>query len=150
MQDELTLTQQVEQLQAAYADFLTMTRAYPETLRTTHGACGEWSAKEVIAHLNGWFAEALRRYRAFGRGSGEMDYNIDAFNKVSVWQRRSLTYDEVVAELENRVQEFIETVQQLTPEQIERDERYAKWVNILLHEAQTHGAQLKTFQEENQ
>lgn len=147
MHKEPSLTEMIDTMEDAYEAFLSLARAYPAGLRTRSGACGEWSAQQVLAHLCGWFAEGQRRYRAFGRGTGDMQYNIDAFNRVSLWQRRSMTYDELIAELERRMRGFVQAARGLTPQQIEREERYVQWLHSMTREARLHADQLRAFHE---
>lgn len=149
MQPENTFTEIIANFESAYAEFFATARDYPEALRTRSGVCGVWSPKELLAHFSGWFVEALRRYRAYARGSGEIEYNVDAFNQVSIWQRRSMTYDEVVAELETLVVQVAEAARQVPAEQAQRDERYAYWLREMTREAHEHGEELRTFQETN-
>ncbi len=149
MQVENPIRERIARMEAAYADLLALARTYPPPLRTRSGACGEWSAQQVLAHLCGWFAEARRRYRAFQRGSGDMRYNVDAFNIVSLWQRRSLTYEQILAELEAQVRDFAALASQIPPERLARDPRYVEWLDGLTREALEHAAQLSAFQEEH-
>lgn len=149
LQPENTFAEIITNFEAAYAEFFATARDYPQNLHTKGGVCGVWSPKELLAHFSGWLVEALRRYRAYARGSGEMEYNVDAFNQLSVWQRRSLTYDEVVAELETLVAQVAEAARKIPAEQIERDERYAYWLREMTREAHEHGEELRTFQEAN-
>ncbi|MCA9912776.1 MAG: maleylpyruvate isomerase N-terminal domain-containing protein [Anaerolineae bacterium] len=149
MQPENTFAEIIVNFETAYAEFFATAHDYPQALRTASGVCGVWSPKELLAHFSGWIAEAMRRYRAYPRGSGEMDYNVDAFNQVSVWQRRSMTYDEVVAELETLVAQLAEMARQIPAAQIERDYRYAYWLREMTREAHEHGEELRAFQEIN-
>lgn len=128
--------------EAASAAFFAKAQRVPGARQRQPGACGDWSAQNILAHLEGWAAEALRRYARYPYGVGKINYNIDAFNAVSVRRRASVDYDEVLALLQTRCAVLLEAARARSDEQHIQDGRYLEWLRILTHEFETHGAQL--------
>lgn len=145
----VALSAALEKFQQAYDDFFTVVDAYPLELYDATGACGDWSARDIIAHMAGWVVEALRRFRRYGRGTSDFIYNTDAFNEVSLWLRRDDDYETVLEELHTRVDELLAFLDQL-PEQRHSDDRYAEWLQTLSNDAQRHAADLRQFQQAQQ
>jgi len=129
----------------AYARFFELLETVPDRLQSQPGACGHWSPHDIVAHLSGWVIEAQRRYRRFPRGTGQVVYNIDVFNQMSVRTRRGKPWGALVEELRRAVRTLTEKAQQLSPDQIARDDRYAEWLGIMAQDVQQHGHQLRDF-----
>lgn len=134
--------QALAQFKKSYNDLLDLSARYPVMQREQAGVCGVWSPREVLAHLCGWLAEARRRYQRFPRGASDMQYAVDAFNEVSVWQRRNHTWDAVVDELYARYEALLTMAEALTPEQRKRDNRYQNWLEALTRDCDAHVVQL--------
>lgn len=132
----------VRAFEATAETFFATAKGVPGARQLEPGCCGTWSAQAVLAHLEGWAAEALRRYARYPYGAGKIDYNIDAFNAVSVRRRTSMDYDEVLALLQTRCASLLEIARARSDEQHAQDGRYLEWLRILMHEFETHGAQL--------
>lgn len=128
--------------EAAAETFFATAQGVPGARQHQPGACGDWSAQNILAHLEGWAAEAQRRYARYPYGVGKINYNIDAFNAVSVRRRVSMDYDEVLALLQTRCASLLETARARSEAQHIQDGRYLEWLRILMHEFETHGAQL--------
>lgn len=139
--------EQLQNFEEAYTTFINLVETYPFDLQTKSGACGEWSAREVVAHINGWFIEAQRRYRRYAKGTGNIEYNIDAFNQVSLWLCRDKDYEQLVDELKTLSTELAQMARDVPDVYRERDHRYAEWLEAMAREAQTHGDQLRAFAE---
>jgi hypothetical protein len=133
------------EFEAAFQKLIAVAENYPEALQTKAGACGTWSAREVLAHFSGWLVEALRRYSRYERGTGHVQYNKDAFNEVSIWLRREADYEMMLQELRDRVGKLSNLAQNLTEAQIQHEARYAEWLTSLAQEAREHTSQLEEF-----
>lgn len=145
--DASPLAADIQAYEAAYATFFQRAAAYPAHLQHIAGVCGVWSAHDVLAHLSGWTVEAKRRYQRYAEGTGDMQYNVDAYNQISVWQRRERSYAEVLAELRTLVAELAALASEVTEAQLQRDDRYRYWLIELTREAHEHGSELQTFLE---
>ncbi|QPC83977.1 maleylpyruvate isomerase N-terminal domain-containing protein [Phototrophicus methaneseepsis] len=132
--------------EAAYQDLFDLLARYPASRRQKKGACGDWSPQQVVAHLSGWIAEAKRRYPRFATGTGNVVYNLDVFNDVSVRRRRDYNWAHTVAELERLVGELAAMARQVTPQQAGQDDRYREWLDSLTEDCRQHTAQLLAFE----
>lgn len=143
---ETTFTEHLAKFQEASTEFIRLAESYPKALQTQLGACGEeWSAREVLAHINGWLVEAQRRYPRYATGTGKVDYNIDVFNQVSVWLRDGKGFEEILDELKRLSSKMAEMASAINPIYLEKDERYEKWLTIFLEEYEEHSQQLRDF-----
>ena len=84
----------------AHATFQHVANALSLPHRDQAGGCGEWTPKQVAAHLAGWDREAARALLALVTGAPE-DFviGIDAFNRASVDARRHLSWDSTCLDL---------------------------------------------------
>ena len=130
--------------QQAYQKLFAILSDYPEGLQTESGVCGTWSPQQVVMHLSGWLIEAQRRFKRYP-ATGDIQYNVDVFNDVSLWDREKQTWERSVEELQREHQKLLEIAQGLNDYQIERDGRYAEWLTMMTQEAQTHGTALAAF-----
>jgi hypothetical protein len=140
-----TFKANIAEFEAAYHTLFTIAETYPENLRTQAGACGTWSAQDVLAHLAGWIVESLRRYPRYALGTADMHYNKDAFNEVSIWLRRDRDYETILSELREVAAKLAQMAQTIAEAQLKRDSRYAEWLTTLTHEAHEHATQLEEF-----
>jgi hypothetical protein len=100
-----------DELLAAHTRFIEVAVKLDVRLRSELGVCGAWSPKEVVAHLVGWDAEAVRGFGMLV--SDQMDVfvpvdndAIDVFNAQSVEARRDLSWDAVMGELKTTQQDL--------------------------------------------
>ncbi|MEL6528080.1 MAG: hypothetical protein AAFQ07_20445, partial [Chloroflexota bacterium] len=102
---------------------------------------------DVVAHLNGWFVEGQRRFRRFPKGTGKVEYNVDTFNKVSLWLREGKDYEDLLTELDTLSTQFVASLRDLPSARLEREPRYADWLEDLTREMKDHRAQMMAFLE---
>lgn len=144
---EKTFLEKFAQFQVAYASFLDITSRYSDAIQTETGVSGDWSAREVVAHINGWIVEALRRFPRFAKGTGDIKYNIDAFNAVSIWLRDGKDFDQLIDELQQLMIKVSGFVAEIDDLYTNRDARYGEWLDILTEQAEIHGEELQQFLE---
>lgn len=132
------------EFEMVYQNLIAVAEKLPESAQTTAGVCGTWSAREVLAHLAGWVVEALRRYPRYAIGTGEIQYNTDAFNAVSVWSRDGKLYDEILDEVRDGSTKLVTFARGLSEAEIQRNgQRYAEWLTRLASDAREHTQQLQ-------
>jgi hypothetical protein len=87
----------------AQDDVLAATEALPWDCRERSGACGTWTAREVVVHLAAWDREAVVRLKALLRepGTPDVTYDVDGFNAdaVAAAPPDAVPWAEAVAEL---------------------------------------------------
>jgi hypothetical protein len=92
----MTRDQILRKLEAAWRDFEdSYAGLTPEQLRTP-GVAGEWSVRDIIAHVTWWEEEALKHLPVIRRGERPPRYavqygGIDAFNALRTAERRALS-----------------------------------------------------------
>ncbi len=138
----------VEEFESAYAALFQLIERCPVVKREQPGACGTWSAREVLAHCSGWMVELQRRYDHYDAGNLEgIRYDFDTFNAGSVNERAALDWDETVSELRARVQAAITRAQALSPEVTAANDRYDRWLRVLAEDCREHTDGLQAFVE---
>ena len=145
--NETTFAEQLQKFQQAFHTLISIAEQYPPDSQTIPGVTGEWSAREVLAHINGWLVEAQRRFPRYAKGTGNIDYNIDAFNAVSIWLRNGKDFEQILDETGILVTKMVDMANEVADVYIERDNRYGEWLDTLSKEAGNHGEQLRTFLE---
>ncbi|HWV34682.1 MAG TPA: maleylpyruvate isomerase N-terminal domain-containing protein, partial [Thermomicrobiales bacterium] len=78
---------------AAYADL-------PDEMLLISGVCGDWSIRDLIAHVTWWDAEALKHLPLVLAGGRPPRYadvygGIDAFNALKTEEKRALSLEDV-------------------------------------------------------
>lgn len=115
---------------AAYEAFQAAAWALPFACREAPGACGTWTAREVICHSTGWEAAALQRLRLIRSDPTvpDQDYDDDQFNAAAVAARQGQSWLQALADLaltHARLRAFLATV---LPAVALADSRYAAWM----------------------
>jgi hypothetical protein len=82
-------------------EFVALLDTIPAELRERPGACGVWSARELVAHCAGWEWEAARRLRLIAADPTlpHAVYRIDGFNAASVAARAQQDWSRTLDEL---------------------------------------------------
>ena len=141
----MTLNEAITTFQEAQHEFIGSLNTLPVAKQEQSGARGVWSPKDVIAHLTGWMQEAMRRYPRYALGTGDIKYNIDAYNALNVRLRRLHSYDAVLAEFHHVADQWMAMANAVTLQQHEHDKRYAHWLTSLARELREHGEQMAAF-----
>jgi hypothetical protein len=95
---------------------------------TEPGITGDWSVKDILAHVTTWEEEALKYLPLIIEGRRPPRYitygGIDAFNAQSTEQKRSLSLSDVLRQLEEIHSRLIDYVQSVPEEQFTRETRF--------------------------
>ena len=139
--------EQRSRLARAYADFLDTVGALSPEVRERPGACGEWSAKDVVSHSSGWDEEAVARLVAIRDDPGLPDrsYDVERFNASAVSARRPLSWDAALAELQETHRRLAALLASVTPEEARRDPRFGEWAEGRATDFAFHAAQLREW-----
>ena len=96
---------------------------------TAPGAVGDWSVKDLLAHLIFWEQAPVRALRAEASGEpGQLppdDEGVDRLNARAVAERRERPPAEVLTEFERSYHELLEVVEPLSDEDLNDPGRYA-------------------------
>ncbi|MEM8535900.1 MAG: maleylpyruvate isomerase N-terminal domain-containing protein [Chloroflexota bacterium] len=112
-------------LSVAYTDFLQTANQLDVAKRDQSGVCGEWTPREVVAHLTGWDA-SLCSFITDPEGF-DPPYDAHAFNAQSVAKRQSLAWEAVVDELERNFADLERAIATITPE-MKPYQRVCSWM----------------------
>ncbi len=132
-----------------YLDFVSACETLAPMLHEQPDACGTWSPRQVIAHLAGWYSEATRRYAEMIERPGESRYyDIDAFNAQSVAVRASLTWDDMLRDLQRWHAALMASAACLTLQTLSTTAGFAEWLDNTGEDCAFHAAQLRTWARE--
>jgi uncharacterized protein (TIGR03083 family) len=82
-----------------YTHTLALIEAISPEQATKPGACGDWSARDVVAHFTGWHPEGQAKLQSVLDDTYERTkYDFDAFNAESVAARKHMSWQEIVEE----------------------------------------------------
>lgn len=121
------LARLLAQIETAWAAFNASFAGLSVAEMTEPGVVGDWSVKDILAHVNTWEGEALtylpviiagrtpRRYMTYG--------GIDAFNALMTEQKRGLALAEARRQLADTHQRLIAYIEGAPVEQFSRQTR---------------------------
>src|SRR5512145_458062 len=98
----------------------------PESRLTEPGVTGDWSVKDILAHVTTWEEEALKYLPLILAGGRPPQYSkkyggINAFNTQMTEQKRSLSLSEVLRQLDETHRRRIDYIQSVPEEQFARE-----------------------------
>lgn len=99
------------------------------------GVTGDWSVKDILAHVSGWEAEALKYLPHILEGVRPPRYSvlyggIDAFNAQMAEQKRRLTLSEVRDQLDETHRKLVEYIQSIPEEQFVSETRFRRRLRL--------------------
>jgi uncharacterized protein (TIGR03083 family) len=122
-------------IEQAWADLQAAYAGLSETEMNRPGVTGEWSVKDILAHVTTWEEEALKSLPIIQRGERPERYSvlyggIDAFNAQMAEQKRELPLQQVMAELEATHRRLLELVANAPDEQITTETRFRRRLRL--------------------
>jgi hypothetical protein len=99
------------------------------------GVIGEWSVKDILAHITTWEVEALKVLPLIIQGGKPPRYStqyggIDAFNAQMSRQKRSLSLDEVLRQFDEVHGQLIDRVQSAPEDLFTRETRFRRRLRL--------------------
>jgi Mycothiol maleylpyruvate isomerase N-terminal domain len=132
----------------AHTTFQHVAAALPSDCRDQTGVCGQWTPKQVAAHLAGWEREAARALQALLAGAPEdLVSDIDVFNHASVDARTHLSWEGTCWELHTAhesLQRAIDAIIQAYAPAL----GYLSWMEGRIVDYEVHTAQLRAWLQE--
>jgi uncharacterized protein (TIGR03083 family) len=120
--------QLLKKLDAAWAELTESYDGLPESQLTKPVVIGDWSVKDILAHVTTWEEEALKYLPLIIEGGQPPLYTtyggLDAFNAQRTEQKRALSLSEVLKQLEETHRRLIAYVQSVPEEQFTRETRF--------------------------
>jgi hypothetical protein len=102
---------------------------------TEPGVTGDWSVKDILAHVSWWEEEALKHLPLILQGGRPPRYSvlyggIDAFNARMTEQRRGLALSEVLRHLDETHLRLVAYVQNAPEEQLVSENRFRRRLRL--------------------
>jgi len=94
-----------------------------------HGVTGNWSVRDIIAHVTSWDEEALKHLPLILKGGKPPRYSvtyggIDAFNAVMTERKKDFSLSEVLTQLDETHSQLIDLIQSTPDDQSIRETRF--------------------------
>lgn len=106
----------VEDFKTAREDFIKAVEAFPVN-RRGELVLGDWSLKDLLAHLNGWWFHQTEVLEKFKQGvEAERPSDVNGFNEQSVLARRDMGWEEVYEEFNKAGSDLIDRYSGLSEE----------------------------------
>src|SRR5258708_4700019 len=120
--------QLLKKLDAAWAELEESYDGLSASHLTKPGVTGDWSVKDILAHVTTWEEEALKYLPLIIEGGKPPLYKtyggLDAFNAQKAEQKRDLSLSEVLNQLEETHRQLIAYVQSVPQEQFTQETRF--------------------------
>jgi hypothetical protein len=99
------------------------------------GVTGEWSVKDLIAHVTSWEEEALKHLPTILEGKRPPRYSvtyggIDAFNAQVMAQKKTLSLTEVLHQRDETHRRLIDFIQRVPEEQFTSETRFRRRLKL--------------------
>lgn len=121
----------LKRLDKAWAAFKESYAGLSDSQLTEAGAMGDWSVKDILAHVTTWEGEAIKYLPLIIKGDRPPRYStmyggIDAFNAQMAEQKRDLPLSEVLRQLDEIHRRLIDYVQGVPEEHFTRETRFRR------------------------
>jgi DinB superfamily len=124
----------LRRLDAAWAAFRESYAGLSDSQLTEPGVTGDWSVKDILAHVTTWEGEALKYLPliiAGGRPPRYVKYGgIDAFNAKTTEAKRGLSLPDVLRQLDDTHHRLIDFLQRTPEAQFTRDTRFRRRLRL--------------------
>lgn len=130
-----TLDDLINEIEAHWSDLAGAARGISDADMSRPGTAGDWSLKDVFAHIAAWEEEAARRINEIVQGNGSAltwptRDEEDEFNADAVEKSRGTTLDRVMKRLEECHQDLMDMLASFGDELVTADTevKAAEWV----------------------
>ena len=99
------------------------------------GVAGDWSVKDIIAHVTSWEEEALRHLPLIIAGGRPSQYSvayggIDAFNAMMTERKRDESLSDVLTQQNHTHERLIDFVRSVPEDQFTRETRFRRRLRL--------------------
>ena len=129
-------TQQLlNRLDKAWTELNVSFSGLTDTQMTTAGVIGDWSVKDILAHIIAWEEEALKYLPLIAQGKRPLRYSvtyggIDAFNTLVVEKNKEKPMPEVLSQLHETHDRLLEYIRSAPDEQITRETSFRRRLRL--------------------
>ena len=122
-------------LEKAWAAFKESYAGLSDSQLTEPGVTGNWSVKDIIAHVTWWDEEALKHLPLIIKGGRAPRYSatyggIDAFNALMTEQKRSLSLADVLRHQDETHRRLVTYIHSVSEEQFASDTRVRRRLRL--------------------
>ncbi|HUF69742.1 MAG TPA: maleylpyruvate isomerase N-terminal domain-containing protein [Longimicrobiales bacterium] len=115
-------------------------------LQEVGGVCGDWSVRQLLAHMEAWNVEILDNLRQLKAGAQEVpEHDVDDFNRRAVEERKDWPWAKVLQCLRESQRALQKHLQDCAAEGWELSAAEREWVEVLVSHDEHHGAQLNDW-----
>jgi hypothetical protein len=131
MAEQKDKTRILDEMRAKYTALEEILTPLDETQMTTAGVNGNWSIKDILAHITSWHHRLLAWLHAAMRNekpaiSGpDSDKEMDRLNEQFYEENKSLSLDDVLADFRTTYLQILDKVQMLDNEDLTNPHRFA-------------------------
>jgi hypothetical protein len=127
--------QLLNRLDAAWVAFQASYTGLSNSRLTEPGVAGDWSVKDIIAHVTWWEEEALRHLPLIIAGARPPRYSvayggIDAFNAMMAERKRDLSLSDVLTQQDNTHRRLVEFICSVPEDQFTRETRFRRRLRL--------------------
>lgn len=128
-------SQLLKHLDRAWSAFKASYAGLPESRLLEAGVTGDWSVRDIIAHVTWWEEEALEHLPLILRGGRPPRYSvkyggIDAFNAVMTKRKEGLTLAEVLTEQSDTHRRLLEYLERVPDDQLTGETRFRRRLRL--------------------
>jgi hypothetical protein len=125
----------LKQLNKAWQQFKESYAGLSKRQITKPGVTGNWSVKDIIAHVTWWEEEALTHLPIIIEGGRPPRYSvkyggIDAFNALMAEQKRALSLSDVLRQQDETHQRLVAYIHRVAEEQFMRETRVRRRLRL--------------------
>ncbi len=131
----MTKTQLLNKLEQAWAAFQASYAGLIDAQLTETGVTGDWSVKEILAHVTTWEEEALKYLPLILQGDRPPRYSVmyggvDAFNAQMTEEKRRLPLADILAQLAETHRRLVAYIESAPDEQFTTETRFRRRVRL--------------------
>ncbi len=127
--------QLLNRLDTAWLAFQASYASLSNSRLTQPGVVGDWSVKDIIAHVTWWEEEALRHLPLIIAGDRPPRYSvayggIDAFNAMMTERKRDVSLSDVLMQQDDTHRRLIDFIQSVPEDQFTRETRFRRRLRL--------------------
>lgn len=151
--EERRVAAMIDKVEAAWADFHAAYAGLPDDDLLIPGVTGDWSIRDLIAHVTWWDEEAIIHLPTVLAGDTPPRYSvtwggIDAFNALKTEEMRDLTLDQVRAEADATHRRLLDYLRSVPPEQLKGNATFTHRLRLDTYgHYPTHAADIRRWRD---
>jgi hypothetical protein len=127
--------QVLNKLEQSWAEFKDSSAGLTEEQLVEPGVSGDWSVKDILAHVSWWEEEALKHLPHILQGGRPPRYSvvyggIDAFNAQMTGLKRDLSLSEVRVQMEETHRRLLEYLHSVPEQQFTTETRFRRRLRL--------------------